>query len=157
MKIYKLQTYPAAISYTTVWKTYCPNLNYILCFQWKVLRTFKTLPSSNTSLSQDIYFQTLTLFQRLSSSTLSINYLILVLLDMWLQNEVKYKSHFNWQYSLPSILCYLIKNYNLRTREVLVLPWSCWGQDQKLRMLYGTSARKTGNNTFWDIMVGSPF
>lgn len=55
--------------------------------------------------------------------------------------------HFHQQYSLPSILCYLIKNYNLRTREVLVLPRSCWGQDEKLRTLHSTS-RETGNTQF---------
>lgn len=61
---------------------------------------------------------------------------------MSMQNDVTI--HFHRQYSLPSFLCYLIKYYNLKTREVLVLPRSCWGQDEKLRTLPGTS-RETGN------------
>lgn len=56
---------------------------------------------------------------------------------------MKYRTHFQCQYPLPSILCYWSKTKcSHKTRDLLwfydlpVLPWCHWGQEQKPEVLH---------------------
>lgn len=73
MKIYKLQTYPAAISYTALWKTHCPHPNHSRFFPLQGITHMWNTALFKHFSSQGTYFQTLTLFQTFSSSALSRN------------------------------------------------------------------------------------
>lgn len=74
MKIYKLQTYPATISYIALWKTHCPHPNHSRLFPLQGITHMWNTALFKHFSSQGTYFQTLTLFQTFSSSALSRNH-----------------------------------------------------------------------------------